>query len=44
MSITNRRSIMGDKANGRAINLLGWLTTALISAASISLMESYLHY
>jgi Mn2+/Fe2+ NRAMP family transporter len=44
MVITNRRSIMGDKVNGRAINVLGWLTTSLISAASISLMVSYLHH
>jgi NRAMP (natural resistance-associated macrophage protein)-like metal ion transporter len=44
MLITNRRSIMGDKVNGRMINLLGWGTTALIFAASIGLVFSYLHH
>lgn len=44
MVITNRRSIMGDKVNGRVINLLGWTTTALIFAASGCLMFSFLHH
>lgn len=44
MIITNRRSIMGDKVNGRVINLLGWTTTALIFAASGCLMFSFLHH
>jgi Mn2+/Fe2+ NRAMP family transporter len=44
MLITNRPSIMGDKVNGRMINLLGWGTTALIFAASIGLVFSYLHH
>ena len=34
MLMTNRESIMGDKVNGRVINLLGWVTTALIFSAS----------
>jgi Mn2+/Fe2+ NRAMP family transporter len=44
MLMTNRESIMGDKVNGRMINLLGWGTTALIFAASIGLVFSYLHH
>ena len=44
MVMTNRRSIMGDKVNGRLINALGWTTTALIFAASACLMFSYLHH
>ena len=44
MVMTNRRSIMGDKVNGRAINILGWVTTAVIFAASGCLMFSYLHH
>ena len=44
MLMTNRPSIMGDKVNGRVINLLGWITTALIFAASIGLIWSYLHH
>jgi len=42
MVITNRRSIMGDQTNHRAINMLGWCTTVVISAASLSLIASYL--
>lgn len=44
MVITNRRSIMGDKVNGLAINILGWATTALIFAASACLVFSFLHH
>jgi NRAMP (natural resistance-associated macrophage protein)-like metal ion transporter len=44
MIMTNQRSIMGDKVNGRAINLVGWLTTLLIFGASIFLLLSYLHH
>ncbi len=43
MILTNRRSIMGDKVNGRAINILGWTTTAIVSAASLGLLASFLH-
>ena len=43
MIITNKRSIMGDKVNGRMINILGWTTTVLIFAASGCLLLSYLH-
>ena len=41
MLITNRRSIMGDKVNGRAINILGWTTTAVIFSASACLVYSW---
>lgn len=44
MVMTNGRSIMGDKVNGTLINVLGWLTTALIFAASGCLVLSYLHH
>ena len=43
MIMTNRRSIMGDKVNGPVVNVLGWITTALIFAASICLVVSFLH-
>jgi Mn2+/Fe2+ NRAMP family transporter len=43
MVMTNRHSIMGDKVNGPAINILGWSTTTLIFAASIGLGFTYLH-
>ena len=42
MILTNRRSIMGDKVNGRWINLAGWTTTAVISAASVSLLYTFI--
>lgn len=42
MVMTNRRSIMGDRTNRRPINILGWSTTAVISAASLGLIASYL--
>ena len=44
MVMTNRRSIMGDKVNGPLINTLGWVTTALIFAASVCLIASYIHH
>lgn len=42
MVMTNRRSIMGDRTNRTAINILGWSTTVVISAASLGLIASYL--
>jgi Mn2+/Fe2+ NRAMP family transporter len=41
MLMTNDRRIMGERANGRAINVLGWITTATIFAASIALAISF---
>ncbi|HEY0758511.1 MAG TPA: divalent metal cation transporter [Acidisarcina sp.] len=41
MFMTNRRKIMGDKVNGRAINVLGWITTGTIFSASIALVVSW---
>jgi len=43
MVMTNRRSIMGDRTNRRATNILGWGTTVVIGAASLGLILSYLH-
>ena len=37
MRITNNRAIMGKRVNGRAINILGWITTVTIFAASAGL-------
>jgi NRAMP (natural resistance-associated macrophage protein)-like metal ion transporter len=42
MVMTNRRSIMGDKVNGRFVNVLGWATTAVIFMASAFLVLSRL--
>jgi NRAMP (natural resistance-associated macrophage protein)-like metal ion transporter len=41
MNMTNKPSIMGDQVNGRAVNLLGWMTTAIIFAASVCLVISW---
>ena len=42
MVMTNRRSIMGDRTNRRAMNILGWGTTLVISTASFCLIASYI--
>jgi Mn2+/Fe2+ NRAMP family transporter len=41
MLMTNDRSIMGDKVNSRAMNVLGWITTAAVFAASLGLMVTW---
>ena len=38
MLMTTNRRVMGGRVNGRALNLLGWATTALIFAASLGLV------
>jgi Mn2+/Fe2+ NRAMP family transporter len=38
MLLTNDRRVMGDRVNGRGINILGWLTTILIAAATVALV------
>jgi Mn2+/Fe2+ NRAMP family transporter len=41
MLMTNNRRIVGKRVNGRAINILGWVTTAAIFAASVGLVVSW---
>jgi NRAMP (natural resistance-associated macrophage protein)-like metal ion transporter len=41
MLMTNNRKIMGKQTNSRGINILGWLTTAAIFAASGGLIVSW---
>lgn len=41
MRMTNNGETMGKRANGRLINLLGWITTAVIFAASAGLVVSW---
>jgi Mn2+/Fe2+ NRAMP family transporter len=38
MLIANNRSVLGDRVNGRAINVLGWSAAALMFAAAIGLV------
>ena len=42
MLMTGSRKVMGKHANTRSMNILGWLTTAAIFAASIALFVSWL--
>jgi Mn2+/Fe2+ NRAMP family transporter len=41
LRMTNNRHIMGHRTNGRAINTLGWITTAAIFSASVGLVVSW---
>lgn len=42
MLMTNNRKVMGERVNGRGINVLGWITTAAIFAASLGLLVSWI--
>ncbi|CCM78112.1 Nramp family divalent metal transporter [Rhizobium mesoamericanum] len=39
--MTNNRRIMGDQVNSRAINIMGWITTAVIFSASAGLVVTW---
>jgi Mn2+/Fe2+ NRAMP family transporter len=41
MLMTNNRRIMGNRTNSLGLNILGWITTAAIFAASIGLVVSW---
>jgi Mn2+/Fe2+ NRAMP family transporter len=38
MTIANNHKIMGNRVNGRAINILGWTTLAIMAAAALVLI------
>ncbi|HEY5629626.1 MAG TPA: divalent metal cation transporter [Candidatus Limnocylindrales bacterium] len=38
MIVSNNRKIMGDRTNGRWLNVIGWLTTGLMALAAIALV------
>jgi NRAMP (natural resistance-associated macrophage protein)-like metal ion transporter len=42
MRMTNNPAIMGKRVNGRAINILGWITTIATFSASIGLVISWI--
>lgn len=42
MLIANNRHIMGQRVNGLGINVLGWLTTLLMSAAALALVVMWI--
>jgi Mn2+/Fe2+ NRAMP family transporter len=39
--MTSSRQIMGDKVNSLGMNILGWITTVAIFAASAGLVVSW---
>jgi Mn2+/Fe2+ NRAMP family transporter len=41
MLMTNDRSIMGNRVNGRRTNILGWTTTAAVFLATAGLVVSW---
>ena len=41
MLMTNNRKIMGDRVNTRGLNILGWITTAAIFAATAGLVITW---
>src|SRR5215204_2387088 len=41
MLMTNNRKIMGNRVNSRGLNILGWITTAAIFAATIGLVITW---
>ncbi|MBV9744283.1 MAG: divalent metal cation transporter [Acidobacteriia bacterium] len=41
MRMTNNPAIMGKRVNGRALNILGWITTIAIFAATLGLVISW---
>ncbi len=42
MMMTNNRAIMGEKVNGRWMNILGWITTATIFSATVALVVTWI--
>jgi NRAMP (natural resistance-associated macrophage protein)-like metal ion transporter len=41
MKVSNNRKIMGTRVNGLMLNLAGWVTTAVMSAAAIALVFTW---
>jgi len=41
MLMTNNPRIMGNRVNGRTMNVLGWATTAAIFLASVGLVVTW---
>jgi Mn2+/Fe2+ NRAMP family transporter len=41
MLMTNKRALMGNRVNGRGINILGWATTICIFAATLGLVITW---
>jgi Mn2+/Fe2+ NRAMP family transporter len=42
MKVSNNREIMGERVNGHLLNVTGWITAAMMSAAAIALVVTWL--
>jgi Mn2+/Fe2+ NRAMP family transporter len=42
MLVSNNRAIMGDRVNGKGINILGWLATGAMVAAAVGLLVTWI--
>jgi Mn2+/Fe2+ NRAMP family transporter len=38
MLVSNDRSVMGERTNGRLLNVAGWVTTAVLGVAALALI------
>jgi Mn2+/Fe2+ NRAMP family transporter len=43
MRVSNNREIMGARVNGKILNVTGWITAAVMSAAAIALIVTWVH-
>jgi NRAMP (natural resistance-associated macrophage protein)-like metal ion transporter len=43
LKVSNDRAIMGKRVNGKLLNVAGWATAALMSAAAIALVVTWVH-
>jgi NRAMP (natural resistance-associated macrophage protein)-like metal ion transporter len=43
MLVANNRAVMGERVNGRPLNVVGWATTLVMSAAAIALLATWIH-
>jgi Mn2+/Fe2+ NRAMP family transporter len=39
--LTNNRKVMGARANPRWLNVLGWITVAVMTAASLAMFATW---
>ena len=42
MLASNDRRIMGERTNGRVLNILGWATTVVMAVAAVALIGTTL--
>jgi NRAMP (natural resistance-associated macrophage protein)-like metal ion transporter len=41
VKVSNNRKIMGERVNGKLLNVIGWVTAAVMSAAAIALIVTW---